>query len=252
MKFTFLGTGTSQGVPVISCRCEVCQSTDSRDKRLRTAGLLQSDTTTLVFDTGPDFRQQMLRQQVDVLDAVVFTHPHKDHLAGMDDVRAYNFFLKRPMNIFANALTIERLKVEFHYIFEGDYPGVPRVVLHEITNDDFDACGINLTPIPVMHKNMPVLGFRTGKFAYVTDANYISPTSIEKLQNLEILVLNALRLQPHYSHFNLDEAIEMVERLAPQKAYFTHISHQMGTHEKVNAYLPRHIELAYDGLELTF
>ena len=252
MKFTFLGTGTSQGVPVISCRCEVCQSLDRRDKRLRTSGLLQSDTTTLVFDTGPDFRQQMLRQQVDVLDAVVFTHSHKDHVAGMDDVRAYNFFLKRSMHIYADPFTLDRLKVEFHYIFEGDYPGVPRVVLHKITDEKFQVGDISLQPVPVMHKDMPVLGFRSANFAYVTDANYISPTSMERLMGLDILVLNALRLKAHYSHFNLDEAIEIIETLKPRKAFLTHISHQMGMHERVNAYLPEHIELAYDGLELFF
>lgn len=253
MKFTFIGTGTSQGIPVIACPCEVCVSADPRDNRLRTAGLLQSDTTTLVFDTGPDFRQQMLRHQVKVLDAVVFTHQHKDHVAGLDDVRAYNFLLNRKMDIYANQLTIDHLKREFYYIFEeNQYPGIPMIDTHLIESAPFQVGDIGLTPVPVLHYKLPVLGFRVGKFAYITDANYISDESMALLEGVEILVLNALRLKKHLSHFTLDEAIEVAEKLRVKAAYFTHISHLLGKHEEISKRLPAHMQLAYDGLSLDF
>ncbi len=252
MKFTFTGTGTSQGVPVIACPCEVCASSDPRDNRLRTAGLLQSDTTTLAFDTGPDFRQQMLRHKVSVLD-VVFTHQHKDHVAGLDDVRAYNFLLGRKMDIYANQATVDQLKREFYYIFEEkQYPGIPQIDLHLIDTAPFRVGDIDLIPVPVMHYKLPVLGFRAGKFAYVTDANYISDASMALLEGVEILVLNALRKNKHLSHFTLDEAIGIAEQLNVKKAYFTHISHLMGRHETVNRDMPPIAELAYDGLTIEF
>ncbi|MDW3647984.1 MAG: MBL fold metallo-hydrolase [Bacteroidia bacterium] len=251
MKFSFLGTGTSSGVPMIACDCYVCTSKDPRDKRLRTAGLLEKGNTRVVFDTGPDFRQQILRSGIKELQAVVFTHSHKDHIAGMDDIRAFNFFMKQDMNIYGTSITLDRVKIEFSYIFEAaDYPGVPRVQIHEIDENPFRIGDIDLTPIPVLHKEMEVYGFRSGNFAYVTDANYISPESMEKLRGLDVLVLNALRWQKHYSHFTLDEAIEIIEELRPQKAYLTHISHQLATHEKLLEYLPKGIEPAYDGLEI--
>lgn len=247
LKFTFTGTGTSQGVPVIGCECEVCKSADSRDNRLRTSGLLEVNGKTFVFDTGPDFRTQMLRSNVKVLDAVIYTHQHKDHTAGLDDVRAYNFLLRRHMPIYANAATITHLKREYYYIFEANnYPALPRLQLEEITDQPFTACGVDFLPIPVMHKDLPVWGYRIGDFAYVTDTNFISESSIAKLQNLDILVLDALRIKSHPSHFSLSEAIEVTKKLKPKKTYFTHISHLMGKYAEVNETLPDNIELAYD------
>ncbi|MEO0473272.1 MAG: MBL fold metallo-hydrolase [Bacteroidota bacterium] len=250
-RFTFTGTGTSQGIPVIGCDCEVCRSTDSIDKRLRTSGLLQSENTSLVFDTGPDFRQQMLRLDQKVLDAVVFTHPHKDHTAGMDDVRSYNYRLQRNMPIYANAATITHLHKEYYYIFEhADYPGVPKLDLYEIDEKAFQVGDISLLPIPVLHGSMEVYGFRCGSFAYITDANFISSSSLKKLTGVKILVLNALRLEKHHSHFTLSEAIDMVERIGVERAYFTHISHLLGKHQTISTQLPPHISLAYDGFVL--
>ncbi len=252
MLFTFLGTGTSQGVPVIACPCHVCNSDDPRDNRLRTSGLLTDRNTTIVFDTGPDFRQQMLRQKVKVLDAVVFTHPHKDHTAGLDDVRAYNFLLKKEMEVYANSLTIDSLKREFPYIFsEEKYPGVPEIKVKEIyPYHQFKIGEIELLPIEVMHHKMRVLGFRIGDFAYITDANFIPDNSMSHLYGLDTLVLNALRIQKHLSHFNLEEAIAVVEVLKPKRAYFTHISHLMGTHQEVTLRLPANVRIATDGLTI--
>lgn len=252
MKFTFLGTGTSQGIPVIACPCSVCQSLDSKDNRLRTSGMLEAEGTTIVFDSGPDFRQQMLREKVKVLDALVFTHSHKDHTAGMDDVRAFNFLLQRKMDVYANKATIESLKKEFPYIFaEQKYPGVPEIDIHEISAyKSFEVGNIKLLPIEVMHYKMPVIGFRYKNFAYITDANFISEESIARLQNLDVLVLNALRIEPHISHFTLSEAIAMAQRLGAKQTYFTHLSHLMGKHVDVTQLLPEGIAIAYDGLEV--
>lgn len=252
MKFTFLGTGTSQGIPVIACPCNVCQSLDSKDNRLRTSAMLETEGTTIVFDSGPDFRQQMLREKVKILDALVFTHPHKDHTAGMDDVRAFNFLLQRKMDVYANKGTIESLKREFPYIFsEQKYPGVPEIDFHEISPyKSFQVGNIKLLPIEVMHYKMSVLGFRYKNFAYITDANFISEESIARLQNLDVLVLNALRLEPHISHFSLSEAIAMAQRLGAKQTYFTHLSHLMGKHEDVTKLLPEGIAIAYDGLQI--
>lgn len=252
MKFTFLGTGTSQGVPVIACDCEVCQSEDPKDKRLRTSGLLQTEQTTVVFDTGPDFRQQMLRHKVGQLNAVVFTHEHKDHVAGLDDVRSYNFLQKRDMPIYASLQVQERLKQEFSYAFDPrEYPGVPQLQLNTIEpGTPFQIGDIELLPVPVMHRDLPVLGFRTGNFAYVTDTNYISPDSQNLLKGLDTLALDALRIRPHHSHFTLSEALEMIEILQPRRAFLLHMSHLMGTHQKISQSLPSHVKLAYDGLEI--
>lgn len=254
MKLTFLGTGTSQGIPVIACDCDVCRSPDPLDKRLRTSVLVQNGEQTVVIDTGPDFRQQMLREGVKRLDGVVFTHPHKDHVAGMDDIRSFNFRQRRAMDVFANEMTTTALKREFYYVFEADkYPGVPSVNLHHIDEDQsFEAGGMEFTPIPVLHYKMPVLGFRVGDMAYVTDANLIPQKSIDRLQGLDILVLNALRKRKHLSHFNLEEALEMVERLQPKRAYFTHLSHLMGTHAETAKDLPDNVHIAYDGLSVQF
>jgi len=213
--------------------------------------VLEVNGKFFVFDTGPDFRRQMLLNGIDVLDAVIFTHKHKDHTAGLDDVRAYNFLLRRDMDIYANAATIEHLKREYYYIFETtDYPGLPRLKFHEIQAEPFSIGGVEFTPIPVMHKNLEVWGYRVKDFAYVTDANFIPDASMQKLQNLEVLVLNALRRSQHPSHFSLEEAIGIVEELRPRRAYFTHLSHLMGTHAATSELLPAGVHLAHDGLEL--
>jgi phosphoribosyl 1,2-cyclic phosphate phosphodiesterase len=251
LKITFLGTGTSSGVPMIACDCEVCTSTDKKDKRLRSSILVQSKTTTLVVDTTPDFRYQMLRAGVKHLDAVVFTHPHKDHIAGLDDVRAYNFFSHKPMQIFVNALTEEAIKREFVYAFaENKYPGLPRLNINTITTEPFTVGDIPIIPVVVHHLNMAVLGFRFGKFTYITDANRIDETEKQKITGSEIVVLNALRNEKHISHFSLDEATGIVRELNIPTAYFTHMSHQMGKHAEVNNSLPANMQLAWDGLEL--
>jgi phosphoribosyl 1,2-cyclic phosphate phosphodiesterase len=253
IKITFLGSGTSGGVPMIGCDCEVCSSTDKKDKRLRASILVQSAKTALVVDTGPDFRYQMLRQKVKHLDAVVFTHPHKDHLAGLDDVKAFNFHAKKPMNLYADSLTEEALRRDFYYAFtDTKYPGIPELILNTITLDPFVVGDIPIVPILVWHLKMPVMGFRFGKFTYITDANKIDESEKEKIRGSEAMVLNALRKQKHISHFTLEEAIDMVEELKVPKAYFTHISHQLGLHQVIESELPDGIHLAYDGLELEF
>lgn len=252
MKLTFLGTGTSQGIPVIACDCEVCQSNNPYDDRTRTSVMVENDGQVVVVDTGPDFRTQMLREKVKRLDGVVFTHPHKDHIAGMDDIRAFNFRQKKDMDVYANTLTAIALKREYHYVFAEDkYPGVPQVNLHHIeAYQPFQVGGMEWLPIPVLHYKMPVLGFRIGDMAYITDANFISEEALDQLKGLKVLVLNALRIKKHLSHFNLEEAIAMVERLQPERAYFTHLSHYMGTHEDASKLLPPGIEIAYDGLQV--
>jgi phosphoribosyl 1,2-cyclic phosphate phosphodiesterase len=251
LKITFLGSGTSSGVPMIACDCEVCTSTDQKDKRLRPSIMIQSAKTTLVVDTTPDFRCQMLREKVKNLDAVLFTHPHKDHIAGLDDVRAFNFFNKKKMEVYANSLTEEALKREFSYAFaDKKYPGIPELNLNTITLEPFNIGDIAVIPIQVWHLKMPVLGFRFGKFTYITDANRIDDEEKEKIKGSEVLVINALRKQAHVSHFSLGEAIDLVQELHIPTVYFTHISHQLGLHEVVEAELPDNIHLAYDGLVL--
>ncbi len=236
---------------MIACSCEVCTSPDSKDKRLRSSILVESSQTTLVIDTTPDFRQQMLRINNKKLDAVVFTHPHKDHIAGLDDVRAYNYFQQKEMDVYANALTEESLKREFAYAFSDKrYPGVPELNLITIDDTAFNVGDINLQPVTVWHHKMPVFGFRFDKFTYITDANRIDEIEKEKIKGSEILIINALRHQQHISHFTLGEAIELVEELQIPQAYITHISHQLGKHEEVSKSLPSHIHLAYDGLRL--
>lgn len=254
MKITFLGTGTSQGVPLIGCRCAVCSSAKPKDQRLRTSVLIESETTKVVIDTGPDFRQQMLRQQVRSLDAVVFTHAHKDHLAGLDDIRAFNFILQRPMDIYANEDTQRIIRKDFDYIFADlNYPGIPQVKMHTIdSRTPFTIGDIEFLPIEVIHYKLPVLGFRIQDFTYITDANFISPEEMKKLSGSRFLVLNALRREKHISHFTLEQAIAIAQSVKAEQTYFTHISHQLGLHDDVNRELPTGIQLAYDGLEVFF
>ncbi len=250
MKVTFLGTGTSQGIPVIACECSVCQSLDFRDKRLRTSIHIEIDGKSFVIDTGPDFRQQMLRERIKQLDAVIFTHEHKDHTAGMDDVRAFNFLQKKEMPIYAERRVVEQLKMEFSYVFsDKKYPGVPQILPKLINGiDPFEVDDIKFIPIQVMHLNLPVLGFRIENFTYITDANHIETAQKDKIKGSEVLVINALQREKHISHFNLQEAIEMADELGAKRTYFTHISHKMGLHTEVESELPEGIALAHDGL----
>ena len=238
---------------MIACECEVCTSTDKKDNRLRSSILVQSPTTTLVVDTGPDFRYQMLRQKIKHLDAVLFTHPHKDHMAGLDDVKAFNFRSKKPIDIYADSLTEEALRRDFYYAFtDTKYPGIPELNLNTITLEPFVVGDIPVVPILVWHLKMPVLGFRFGKFTYITDANRIDEPEKGKIRGSEVLVLNALRKKAHISHFTLDEAIALVKELKVPMGYFTHISHQLGLNAVIEKELPAGIHLAYDGLELDF
>ncbi len=252
LKITFLGTGTSSGVPMIACTCEVCNSTNTKDNRLRSSIMVESETTTIIVDTTPDFRFQMLREKVKHIDAIIFTHPHKDHVAGLDDVKAFNYFNKKHIEVYANELTQKAIKNEFYYIFAAHkYPGVADINLNLINEEPFLIGDIMVTPIKVWHLHMPVLGFRFGNFTYITDANRIEEQELDKIRGSEILVLNALRHKAHLSHFTLQEAIDLSTSLQIPTTYFTHISHQLGLHEVVTNELPPNCYLAYDGLQIT-
>jgi phosphoribosyl 1,2-cyclic phosphate phosphodiesterase len=251
LKITFLGTGTSQGVPLIGCECAVCLSTDAKDKRLRSSVLVENNGDTIVIDSGPDFRQQMLREHVKKLDAVVFTHEHKDHIAGLDDVRAYNYWSGKEMDVYATERVQQALKREYAYIFSGvDYPGIPKIKLHAISHLPFQVSSTLLTPIEVFHMHLPVLGFRIADFTYITDANYIADAEKEKIKGSKVIVLNALRRDKHVSHYSLDEAIELLTELKPERAYLVHISHQLGKHADLEKELPPFVRCAYDGLKI--
>ena len=251
MIITFLGTGTSQGVPVIACDCEVCTSTDPHNKRLRTSILVEGDDKNVVIDSGPDFRYQMLRAGVKHLDAIVFTHEHKDHVAGMDDIRAFNYKQSSPIDVYATTRVQEALKREFSYIFAAyKYPGIPQINMRTIDLDPFDIGSLHFIPVEVMHYKLPVLGFRIKDFTYITDAKTVSETEKQKLKGTKILVINALQTQSHISHFTLDEALLFAQEIGAEKTYLTHISHRLGRHYDISMQLPENIELAYDGLKL--
>lgn len=249
MKITFLGTGTSQGVPVIACDCEVCQSKNQKDKRLRSSVMLELNDTVIIIDAGPDFRYQMLREDVKKVDAILITHSHKDHIGGLDDVRAYNYIMRKPIDVYARNNAQFFLKREFYYAFEENkYPGTPEINILTLTGEPFYINGIKIIPIDLLHYKLHIFGFRINDFTYITDANYIPSSEINKIKGSRIVVINALRKKKHISHFNLDEALNILEDLKPEKGYLTHISHLMGLHEEVEKELPDFVSLAYDGL----
>lgn len=249
LSLEFLGTGTSQGVPVIACDCAVCASDDTRDSRLRSAALIKVAGRTLLIDAGPDLRTQMLRSRVKALDAVLLTHEHMDHVGGIDELRSFNFSQGCAMDIHGLPRTLEAVRRMFHYAFATErYPGTPVLDLHPLEDGPFDVAGVRVTPIPVAHQYLPVLGYRVGDLAYITDAKTIDARSLARLRGLDVLVLNALRLQPHPSHLNLEEAVELAGRIGAKRTYLTHISHLLGLHEEVEAMLPPSVHLALDGL----
>ncbi|RZK21087.1 MAG: MBL fold metallo-hydrolase [Pedobacter sp.] len=252
MKITFLGTGTSQGVPVIACKCEVCLSNDQKNNRLRTSILIETNDKTIVVDSGPDFRYQLLREKVEDLDAVLFTHEHKDHIAGLDDIRPFNYLLKKVIDVYATERVQTALKREFYYIFaETKYHGLPQINLHTIINgESFKIGDTEIIPLEVMHHLLPITGYRIGDFTYITDAKTISEASFEKIKGTKILVINALQKEPHISHFTLAEAIQFAQKVGAETTYLTHISHNLGLHAVVEKDLPANIRLAYDGLKI--
>ena len=251
MIVTILGSGTSQGVPVIGCNCNVCKSLDFRDKRLRSSIHIEVNGKSLIIDSGPDFRQQVLRENITRLDALIFTHEHKDHTAGMDDIRSFNFLQQKDMPVFAREQVINQLKQEYAYVFaESKYPGVPQVEVNTVINEPFSVEGVDITPIEVMHYKLPVFGYRIGNFAYITDMKTISDKEFQKLKGVEVLVVNALQKTPHISHLTLEEAVDFADKVGAKKTYLTHLSHKMGKHSEVEKELPDNISIAYDGLKI--
>lgn len=252
LEATFLGTGTSQGVPVIGCDCDVCSSNDPRDKRLRSSLLLKINGLNFVIDAGPDFRQQMLREKINRLQAILVTHEHVDHIFGLDDIRSFNWIQKHPTDIFAEKRVQDAIKRIFDYVFaEYKYPGVPMMELHTIEENPFDIGSIQIIPIRCFHHKLPVLGFRVGDLTYITDTNFIPENEIKKLEGSRVLIINALRKEKHLSHFNLEQALEIIEKIHPEKAFLTHTSHSFGKHQDIEAELPENVFMAYDGLKLT-
>jgi len=252
VKLIFLGTGTSQGVPVIGCDCHVCVSTDPKDKRFRTSAYMESEGSHIVIDVSPDFRSQMLAANIKKVDAILFTHEHNDHVAGLDDVRPFNFMDQKPMKIFGEQRVIDDIKNRFAYVFnENPYPGAPRVDVHTIEdNTTFKIEQTNILPVRIHHGKLPILGYRIENTAYLTDVKQIPESEFAKLQDLEVLIISALRIEPHYSHNSLSESLEIIKRLKPQKAYLTHMSHHIGRHVEIQALLPENVFAAYDGLTL--
>ena len=253
LKIIFLGTGTSQGVPLIGCHCEVCSSNNQKDKRLRTSCLIETKSgTRIAIDCGPDFRQQMLNYNVDRLDGILITHSHHDHVSGLDDVRSYNYLQKEAMPIYGNNIALKEIKKVFSYAFaDTKYPGLPTFDLCDIDKSEtFKIKDLEITPIEVMHYHLPIFAYRIGNFAYITDAKKISKEEEKKLEGVEYLVVNALRKQEHFSHFTLAEALDLIKRINPKQAYLTHISHYLGLHNEVEKELPPNISLAYDGLTI--
>lgn len=251
IEAVFLGSGTSQGVPVIGCECKVCRSADVNDKRLRSSLLVKIQEQNILIDAGPDFRQQMLREQVKQLRAILITHEHVDHIFGLDDIRSFNWLQKRPAEIYAEKRVQDAIQRIFYYVFaKQNYPGIPQMNLHLISNNPFDIDGVTIVPIRCYHHKLPVFGFRIGALSYITDTNSIPDEEMTKLQGTKILVLNALRKEPHISHFNLEEALEVIGKIRPEKAYLTHISHSFGKHTDIQALLPANVFAAYDGLKI--
>ncbi|MDD2530289.1 MAG: MBL fold metallo-hydrolase [Bacteroidales bacterium] len=253
LKITFLGTGTSQGVPLIGCHCEVCSSQDPKDKRLRSSCLIESDKgTILTIDAGPDFRQQMLKNNVDRLDAILVSHAHRDHISGLDDVRSYNYLQSEAMPIYSNKITLKEIKKLFAYAFsDTKYPGLPTFNLVNIDKKKkFNVKELEVIPIEIMHYRLPIMGYRIDNFAYITDGKTISDQEKEKLKGVEFLVLNALRKEEHFSHFTLNEALDLIKEINPKQSYLTHISHNLGLTEDLKKELPSNVSLAYDGLTI--
>lgn len=252
-KLIFLGTGTSQGVPMIGCRCEVCSSDDRRDQRLRSSVLISCQGVDILIDTTPDFRYQMLREGIDRIDGVLYTHDHKDHTGGMDDLRAFNYTMQQPIDIYSEERVERILRKDFDYAFaEIRYPGVPHINLHRITTEPFTVKGLEIIPIRGMHYRLPVLGFRISQVCYLTDLNSIEDSEIEKFRGVDVLVINALRHQEHISHFSLNQALDVIAKAQPKRAFLTHISHQLGLYTTTNPTLPDGVEMAYDRLIVEF
>lgn len=252
-SITFLGTGTSQGIPLIGCHCEVCDSTDPRDKRFRSSALIEYQGIKVVIDAGPDFRQQMLREDVRDLDAILLTHPHKDHTGGLDDVRAFNYITGKNMPIYCEPNVLESLKMEYSYAFrEHKYPGVPEFEVHTIGTDPFFINGVEIIPVRAIHYKLPVLGYRFGKLGYLTDANYISDEDIQKFRGVDVFVINTIRREKHISHFSLDEALDVARCVGARQTYLTHLSHQIEKHSELSLFLPDGVTPAYDTLRVRF
>lgn len=248
IEATLLGTGTSQGVPVITCDCEVCRSSDPMDKRLRSSLLLKINEQNFVIDAGPDFRAQMLKEKVNSLRAILLTHEHVDHIFGLDDIRSFNWLQKRPADIYAEERVQEAIKRIFHYVFANfKYPGVPKMNLHQVNENPFKIDGIEFIPIRCFHHKLPVYGFRVGDLTYITDTNFIPAEEMEKIKGSRILIINCLRREKHISHFNLEEALEVIHQINPEKAYLTHISHDFGKHADIQKELPENVFVGFDG-----
>ena len=249
IKVTFLGTGTSLGVPIIGCECDVCTSNNPKDKRLRSSVMVETQGQSILIDCGPDFRTQMLREKITRIDGILITHEHRDHIAGLDDIRAFNYLQNRAIPIYAEKQVLDAVKLEFSYAFsETRYKGAPKIDIKEVATEVFNIGDVQIMPIRVFHASMPILGFRIGDFAYITDSNKISEFEMQKLVGVKVMVLNALRYKPHFSHFTVDEAIEVINKISPDKAYLTHLSHFIGKIDETNKKLPDRINLAYDGL----